>query len=195
MELIFCKPKHYIKLHSWTYITKISYAHGRYDYDPTECPLIPMNADSVYIHELGTAQPPITDADQKALAAEIDFGYHDAIGELIYAVCTYHPDISAATIKLSQYITHPTKIHSLDVHHIFYNLQATINDGIHYWHQHSVDSLPDAPQPSPFPDNYDLHATPPLECHHLYSFIDSDWAGDTAHHKSVMGVAICKWSH
>ena len=95
------QTKHYIKLHSKLYATKILHAHGWYDEHPKES-LIPMNTNIAYTCQLQTTDPPLTAESQQALAKDMGFADRDAIGELIYAVCTCHPDISASTIKLSQ---------------------------------------------------------------------------------------------
>jgi len=95
------------------------------------------------------------------------FRYHDAIGELIYAVCTSCLDISAETIKLSQYCASPAKIHFLAVHHVFYYLWATIDDGIYYWHQQLILELPDVSLLFLYPDNYDLQVYPLDQGHPL----------------------------
>ena len=130
------QTKHYIKLSNRTYIEKFQKRHEwlHTETHPMHQFPIPMNADNSYQRQLEQAPIP-TEEEIKALEKEMGFGYRQAIGELIYAMVTCRPDISYATIKLSQYSTRPTRIHFEAIKNIMRYLKYTIDDGIYYWRQ------------------------------------------------------------
>jgi hypothetical protein len=75
------------------------------------------------------------------------FSYHQAIGELIFAMTICQLDISPAVIKLSQYSQSPAKCHYQAVKAVFVYLCATANDGIYYWRSAPREELPDVELP------------------------------------------------
>ena len=83
------------------------------------------------------------------------FSYRAAIGELIFAMIIFRPDISFATIKLSQYSVAPAKCHFIALKNVFRYLLATVNEGLNYWRISPHDYLPEYPFPDP--------VTPPHE--------------------------------
>ena len=107
---------------------------------------------------------------------------------------TCRPDISYAVIKLSQYSTKPSQIHFEAIKHIYTYLYTTKEEGITYWRTHPRIDLPEHPPPNlPNDDNYDYH-----ECKErhikspttLNAAVDSDYAGDQTHRKSVTGISL-----
>ena len=72
----------------------------------------------------------------------MNFSYHQRIGELLFAAITYHPNILYDIIRLSQYSTHPIKIHYIAVRCVFKYLCDTIHDSLHYWRQKLNTTLP-----------------------------------------------------
>lgn len=112
------------------------------------------------------------------------FNYHKIIGEVILSMMKCHPEISASTIKLSQYMENPAELHFNPVLSIMDFLSRTIHDGIYYWHH---EPLPEVPLPTTYPDNDLIDSNTPLTEHNLYGYVDSDWGSDSTHSKSITG--------
>ena len=123
------------------------------------------------------------------------FGYRQAIGELIYALVTCHPDISFPVIKLSQYSTRPTAIHFEAVKNIYRYLNATKDEGIYFWRKTHRNDLPPGNIPiCKTDDNYaesDIHERSQPGHTVMFGAVDSDYAGDTTHCRSVIGIILC----
>ena len=88
--------------------------------------------ESKYQRELENAKP-LTDVDQAKLEKELGFTYRQGVGEILYALVTCRPDVSFATIKLSQFSAKPAAMHFDALKDIFRYLKATKDDGIYYW--------------------------------------------------------------
>ena len=56
--------------------------------------LIPMQSESKYLHELENAKGPTDDKGKQMLEMKMSFDYRQALGEVLYAMVTCHPDIS-----------------------------------------------------------------------------------------------------
>ncbi len=189
------QAKHFIKLYNRTYIDKIL---TRHDWIHTEqhhqhsFPL-PMRADSAYQRELEN-QPTPSAEEISALESEMGFKYRQAIGELIYALCTCRPDISYPVIKLSQYSTRPTRLHFDAVKDVYRYLNATKDDGIYFWRKQPCNDLPFHPPPDLKTDNNYSEAEIHERQQHLHNIlfgaVDSDYAGDTSHRRSVSGIVL-----
>jgi dUTP pyrophosphatase len=179
----------YIKLHANTYIEKILIGHPWFDpqkfhhHKP-----IPMKSETEYIHRIESSVPPITERDKIDLQHEMGFNYRQGIGELLYAMVTCRVDIAFPVIKLSQYAINPSKIHYEAVKDIFYYLSTTKEDGLIYWRQRPVMSLPKKPDPPIISSEQPLQDENRASL--LFGAVDSDWAGDTSHRKSVTGIIL-----
>jgi hypothetical protein len=90
--------------HGWTTITSRAAAKST-----------PLSSDSKILAEIETTSGPTTIPESRALEKEMGFSYRAAIGELIYALVTCRPDISFASIKLSQYSMNPARCHYIAV--------------------------------------------------------------------------------
>ena len=188
------QTRHYVKLYGSTYLHKILKNHSwlANEVPMSEFPL-PMRSDAAYARNLEAATP-LTTQQRDAMEKEYGFTYRQGIGEILYALVTCRPDISYATIKLSQYSTRPAKIHFDALKEIYRYLQATINDGIYYWRTEPRMDLPIGDIPiSKSDDNYDDSGIDTRQQHYdslLYAAVDSDFAGDVSHRKSVTGIII-----
>ena len=186
------QAKHFVKLNNPTYLRKIIQEHQWMVNDVcTHRHPLPMTDDKDYIKKLETATPPMTEDDKVNLQLKMKFNYRQAIGELIFAMVTCRPDISFPLIKLSQYSANPAQIHYESVVQIFRYLHATIDDGIIYWRSQPNNTLPDLPLPEVHHDNYDItqrhDSSDPMT---IDAHVDSDWAGDVTHRKSVTGIVL-----
>ena len=188
------QSRDYVKIYNQTYINKILTRHD-WIHQETSTPSypIPMKNDPKYLKLLET-QPIPTDNDIKSLESEMTFTYRQAIGELIYAMITCRPDISFAVIKLSQYSTKPTRVHFEAVKEIYRYLKATATEGIYYWRQQPRPDLPNHPTPICKPhNNYNPNESDERQQNHattLRATVDSDYASDTSHRRSVTGITM-----
>ena len=186
------QTKYYIKLNNPTYLRKIIAEHQWMIDDSfiANRPL-PMKDDKNYIKELENAPLPATPEDQRLLQVKMNFNYRQAIGELIYAMITCRPDISYPLIKLSQYSANPAELHYTAVIQIFRYLNATIDDGLIFWRPEPNHDLPEGPLPVIHHSNYQTSDTTEVDSPtEMHSAVDSDWAGDTTHRKSVSGLIL-----
>ena len=186
------QTRYYIKLSNAVYLKKIFKNHPWLETETLvgDFP-IPMRTDNTYLHELESAEP-LSDKDRLDLENTLGFSYRQGIGEVIYALVTCRPDISFATIKLSQYSAAPAAKHYDALKDIFRYLYATKTEGIYYWRQQPRMDLPIGPKPICKNDgNYDetkITTRVQNDIRTLASAVDSDHAGDVKHRKSVTGV-------
>ena len=187
------QTKYYIKLNNPTYLKKIINEHAwMLDTPPPLHNLpLPMHDEKNYITQLEQAESPSTIAEQQKLQLQMNFNYRQAVGELIYAMVTCRPDISFPLIKLSQYSANPAKIHYEAIIQIFKYLNATIDDGLVYWRKSPHPDLPHLPFPTVHKSNYTPEYHTNVDSSDtLHGAVDSDWAGDTKHRKSVSGIVL-----
>ena len=186
------QTRDYIKLNNPTYLKKIIQEH-QWMIDGVNMPQfpIPMSDEKDYLRQLESAAPPTTAKEQTSLQVEMNFNYRQAIGELIFAMVTCRPDISFPLIKLSQHSANPARIHYEAVISIFRYLNATIDDGLIYWRPQPMATLPTGPEPKIYTDNHAIDENIlPQDDTTLQAMVDSDWAGDTTHRKSVSGIIL-----
>jgi hypothetical protein len=153
-----------------------------------------MSSDSDHIRNLDTAEPPSSESDRDALE-DGHFRYHGAIGELIWAMITCRPELSFPVVKLSQFSAHPAKVHYDAVRHIFSFLAGTKDYGLTYWRKTPHDGLPKHPAPPMLAapaDRHMFHDTSDADAHStpnaIVSYVDSDWAADIRHRRSISGI-------
>ena len=87
--------------------------------------------------------------------------YQQAIGCLAYVSTATRPDIAAAVVTLSQFMSDPSKEHWMGVKRMLRYIKGTLSYGLKF-------SVTD--------DKYDL-----------YGFSDADWAGDADNRRSTSG--------
>ena len=154
---------------------------------------IPMKSEAAYQRKLETTDIP-SESDIARLETKYGFGYRQAIGELIYALVTCRPDISYPVIKLSQYSTRPTEIHFEAVKQIYRYLNATKTEGIYFWRKQPRNDLEAAAMPSCKTDtNYnesEIHERQQPGHSVMFGAVDSDYAGDVSHRRSVTGIIL-----
>ena len=185
--------RYYIKISNRTSILKMLSKHPWIQNEPTTTIKILMKSEASYQSLLET-QPSTTPAEIANLEEKMGFGYHHAIGELIYALVTCHPDISYAVIKLSQYLTKPSRIHFEALKNIYRYLNQTMDNGIHYWRKHPCMDLQKVPFLScPQDPSYDDTTIPTCHNHSIdkmFGVVDSEYTGDTLHCRSVTDIAL-----
>ena len=180
----------FIKLSCSTYITKILQGHNWLRPTHSSPLSSPMNHDKRYMTELEQAIGPTEAEPHLILQKEMGFSYRQAIGELLFAAITCRPDILYAIIKLSQYNNKPSRIHYLAVKRVFKYLRDTLHDGLHYWRQDINPALLQVAAPPIPPDTHSVEL-PDSDPRLAHGYVDSDWAGDTKHRRSISGLCLC----
>ena len=190
------QSRNFIKLSNETYIDKVLENHQKWLKNATPLPSIrpiPMRDNTEYIREIENSSP-LDSTEKDLLEEDIGFTYRQAIGELIYAMVTCRPDISYAVIKLSQYSVRPARIHYQAVQQVIKYLACTKTRGIYYWRNSPNYSLKLHPSPSTITEpSYDESSVLERKQHDpslLVGAVDSDYAGDTSHRKSVTGICL-----
>jgi deoxyuridine 5'-triphosphate nucleotidohydrolase len=187
------QTRHYIKLSNQTYLDKIAKNHPWLkDLPKLAIPPTPMIEDSQYQTQLETAIP-FNDKERTTYEQNIGFTYRQAIGEIIYAVVTCRPDIAFACLKLSQYSAKPAEIHYEAVKRLLRYLMQTKDEGIYYWRDTPRYDLPLGPLPvCHHSNNYKRNEITLNQSHKsiIHAAVDSDFASDKSHRKSVSGICI-----
>ncbi len=181
----------YIKLSCEVYIDKVVKGHPWItdDCHTSRYPL-PMNAESKFSRQMEAATAPPEAKEQIKLQHEMGIHYRQVIGELLYAMVTCRPDISFPVVKLSQYSIKPAKEHYEAAKELLIYLKATKTDGIYYWRSEINKELPVGDLPT---TKYDTHIPEYKEAPNentLEAAVDSDWASDSTHRKSVSGIVL-----
>jgi hypothetical protein len=70
---------------------------------------------------------------QWTLEKKMGFSYHSGIGLLVYAMVCCSPDLSFATVKLSQHKLCPGRVHFDGVRHALKYLYHTQYEGLYFW--------------------------------------------------------------
>ena len=186
------QSKYYIKICNETYINKLLKEHDWLLNDDkiSNIPL-PTKNDTTFNQRMEKAIPPTDVKEIRQLQLEMGLNYRQAIGELIFLMITCRPDISFPLIKLSQYSTEPAMEHYTAVKQIFRYVKATKTEGIYFWRKDPRSDLPDLSLPQITPQTHNVD--PDTQCDSpttIHGAADSDWAGDTNHHKLVTGYII-----
>ena len=186
------QTKYYVKLSNETYVNKLLEEHDWLLHDDTISNIpIPTKNEATFNQRLETAKPPSDASEQQKLQLEMGINYRQAIGELIFLMVTCRPDISYPLIKLSQYSSNPAAEHYHAVKHLFKYIKATKSEGIYFWRRTARNDLPEGPLPIVTESQYNID--PSVHCDDpdtIHSTVDSDWAGDSTHRRSVSGIII-----
>ena len=191
------QSRNYIKISAETYIEKMGSKYLEMWHKEVqmmaERPLpIPTHESFIKAFNADSGNPDVK--IQKELQQWFKFGYRSGVGELIYAMVTCRPDISAVTVKCAQHSTCPAEIHFQAVKHAIKYLVATRKDGIYFWRATPLMSLPEHPLPvcatmlhGPLPPT--VHR-PNHECTDMHAYVDSDWATCPKTRRSFTGIIV-----
>ena len=183
------QTRNYIKISNETYFKKILEDKHPPKKPPHEYP-IPMNPDPAF-NRLIEESTTLTDKERDEVEKQYGFSYRQGVGELIYGMVTCRPDISFPLIKLSQYSAAPSTLHFEALQVLFDYIRATPSDGIYFWRETPRMDLPLAPSPtSKDPNNYTPTTRQQDSSTNTRATVDSDYANDSTHRKSVTGIAI-----
>jgi hypothetical protein len=185
------QTRDYVTLHVGSYLRKIIANHGWTDMHRIT---LPMSSDNDHIRALDLASPPTSLESQKY---ESLFRYRGAIGELIWAMITCRPELSFPVTKLSQFATAPAKVHYDAVKRVFRFLNGTLDYGLTYWRTAPHSSLPFVPPPTRLQAPHDFvlshnvsEATEKYTPTAVLGYVDSDWASDIRHRRSISGIVF-----
>jgi hypothetical protein len=102
------------------------------------------------------------------------------------------PDLSFATVKLSQHNTCSGKVHFDGVRHALKYLHQTCTEGLYYWRTTPRSELDSVPLPNILSMEHDLHCTD--RQHHdaldAHDMSDADWASCLRTRRSFTGSLI-----
>ena len=135
------QTKEYIKIYGSTYITKILEGYTTWMLPRHYHSLpIPMKSETSYNHKLENSIPSATDKQRYQLQRKHKLNYRQAVGELIYDMVTYRPDITFHVTKVIQYYSNPTDEYYEAIKETFYYLKCTQTEDIHFWRsQYNID--------------------------------------------------------
>ncbi len=121
---------------------------------PTPLPTTPQFMKALQTEE-GDPDP----IAQKALEKKMGFSYRSGIGQLVYAMVCCWPDLSFATVKLSQHNTCPGKVHFDGVRHALNFLYQTCSEGLYFWRTTPRPKFASIPLPTILSTEQDLLRT------------------------------------
>ena len=108
------QTRYYIKINLRTFIDKIFEPYLT-TWMKTACPSparsTPLPSDPTWLKKFNAA---VVDTDKKVqaqLAKSMQLNYRSGVGKLIWAMTTCRPDLSYASVKLSQTNSNPHKLH------------------------------------------------------------------------------------
>ncbi len=138
----------------------------------------------------------IGDPNKKAqaqLAKSMQINYRSGVGELKWAMTTCCPDLSFASVKLSQSNLCPHKLHFHGLKHALKFLYASHDNGLYFWHTSPRMELPEGPLPPIHSNKQDiLHDNrPQFDANIAHAYSDSDWATCIKTCRSFSGICIC----
>ena len=85
----------------------------------------------------------------------------------------------------------PVEIHFKAVNGLYSYLKKTPDKGIYYWRRVPRDDLEEGPLPtSTHVNNYEPHTRTQTKSKDIRATVDSDYAGDSSHRRSVTGISI-----
>ena len=150
-----------------------------------------MREDNAYQTMLDTSVGPTDTIEKQNLEDEMNSSYRRALGELLFAMVTYRPDISFLIIKLSTFANNPAKEHYMAIKQIFRYLCHTMEEGITYWRTTASPNTQLSPsippkvfhQQNPEPSNTDTQSN-------MVGSVDSDCASDPKTRKSMIGIVM-----
>jgi hypothetical protein len=187
------QTKYYIEINCHTYIDKFcekyleTWLCKLHIADDRPTPL-PTDKDWIKTFNAVTGS---TDAKEIAkLESAMNIKYRGGVGELIWAMTTCRPDLSYASVKLSQSNNAPAEHHFHGLRHTIRYLYTTRNDGIYFWRTSPRHELPEGPLPPVNSNKRDLllDDRPQHDASIAVAYGDSDWATCVRTRRSFSGI-------
>jgi hypothetical protein len=189
------QTRDYIKIDCHTYIEKFcdKYLHTWLQTSPlTKTRPTPLPTDPSWLKNFNAAVGPSDPKEQQKLAARMEIKYKGGVGELIWAMTTWRPDISFTSVKLSQSNSAPAELHFHGLKHAIRYLYITRNDGIYFWRTRARNELRAGPMPTVNSNMKDLllQDRPQHDANVAVAYSDSDWATCVKTRRSFSGLCI-----
>jgi hypothetical protein len=110
----------------------------------------------------------------------------------IWAVTTCRPDLSYASVKLSQTNSNPHELHFHGLKHALKFLYTSHDDGLYFWCTGPQMELPEDPLPPVHSNKKDilLDNHPQFDANIAHAHSDSDWASCVKTRRSFRGICI-----
>jgi hypothetical protein len=189
------QTRYYIKLNLKTYISKIfepyltTWMKTAY---PTPTRSTPLPTDPAWVKKFNAAIGDPDKAVQAKLEKSMQLNYRSGVGELIWAMTTCRPDLSFASVKLSQSNSCPHEIHFHGLKHALKYLYTSRDDGLYFWRTSPRMELPEGPLPPINSNKQDilLDNRPQFDATTAHAYSDSDWATCVKTRRSFSGICI-----
>jgi hypothetical protein len=138
----------------------------------------PLPSDATWWRDFNVATGDPDMEEQAALAKTMQLNYWAGMGELIWAMTTYRPDVAFASMKLSQSNLCPHEIHYHGLKHALKYLYSTWDDGLYFWQPSPCLDLTEGPLPPIHSNRADLllDDRPEHNATVAHAYADSNWA-------------------
>ncbi len=129
---------------------------------------------------------------QRALEKKMGFSYRSGFGQLVYTMVCCRPDLSFATVKLSQHNMCPGRVHFEGVCHALKYLYQTRSEGLYFWRTTPRPELKSILLPTVLSNEYDLLRTQRQQHNTLiaHGMSDANWASCIRTQRSFTGSLI-----
>jgi hypothetical protein len=186
---------HYIKIDCHTYIKKFCSKYldtWLQKMHISSDPPTPFPTDKDWIKGFNSTTGSHDPKTIATLESTMQIKYRGGVGELIWAMTTCRPDLSYASVKLSQSNSTPAEIHFYGLKHSIRYLYTTRHDGIYFWRTAPCLELPEGPLPLVHSNLNDLllHSRPAHEASVAVAYGDLDWATCFKTRHSFSGICI-----
>jgi len=153
--------------------------------------MLPFQTDTSFLSKIiHPNEVTLTESEKKQLEDRMGIQYRKAMGEVMFPEVKCRPDVSPHVIILSQFMNNPQEIHYQALKQILHYLVCSKDEGIYYWHDKPVQTLPNHPLPKLHSDTYDMSQNKNMNSDHIVGFVDLDWATNTRKRTSMTGMII-----
>ena len=189
------QTRYYIKINLKTFIDKIfepylaTWMKTAY---PSPTRSTPLPLDPTWLKKFNAAVGDPDTKIQSHLAKTMQLNYHSGVGEFTWAMTTCHPDLSYASVKLSQSNSCPHELHFHGLKHALKFLYHSRDDSLYFWRTGPCMELPEGPIP-PIHSNKQgilLDNCPQFDDNVAHAYSDSDWATCVKTRRSFSGICI-----
>ena len=189
------QTRYYVKISCTTYVNKICEKYllsWMRNFTSTDDRPTPLPTDPAWMKKFNSAAGDPDPKVQARLAKTMDITYQSGVGELIWAMTTYQPDMAFAREKLSQANSTPHELHFHGVKHALKYLYSTKDDGLYFWQTAPREEFKEGPLPKINSNKQDLLLgnRPEYDANVLHAYADLDWASCVKTRRSFGGTCI-----
>ncbi len=152
----------------------------------------PLPTDPTWYKKFNAAVGDPDPKTQAKLAKQMQLTFRCGVGELIWAMTTTCPDLTFASVKLSQANSCPDEHHYHGVKHALKYLYSTRDDGLYFWRTAPRPEFKEGLLPRINSNKQDLLNTnrPEHDAYIVHAYADSDWASCMKTRRSFGGAVI-----